>query len=376
MLCMVQHGLEGIAVAETTLSDIDGESGQLRIAGFPVEELAPRASYEEALFLLLHDRLPDRTELRTIRAELAQRRAITPAVEALLREAASEGQSAMDALRTGVAAADLGDESDSPTETAKRVIAVMPTIVATYWRHREGEAPIEPDPELGHAANYLWMLTGERPDEAAVEGLETYLVTVIDHGLNASTFTARTVVSTESDLVSAATAAVGALKGPLHGGAPGPVLEMLQEIHESGDPESYVEETLDAGDRLMGFGHRVYDVRDPRAAVLSAAAEQFYEAAADDAFFQAALAFEETATDLLAAHKPEQDLATNVEFYTAVLLHGLGIPAELFTPTFAVGRAGGWMAHALEQLDNNRLVRPESAYVGEQNREWTPLDER
>jgi len=374
---MVTTGLEGVTVAETRLSDIDGENGRLTIAGFPVEDLAANATYEETLFLLLHDRLPDRGELQSVRADLVERRGIAPQVRELLREAASEEAPAMDALRMGLAAASLGNgEATDPEETAKRVVAVIPTIVATYWRYRQGKAPLDPDPELGHAANYLRLLTGEKPDESAVRGLETYLSTVVDHGLNASTFTARTVVSTESDLVSAATAAVGALKGPLHGGAPGPVLAMLREVHRGGQPEAYVREKLDAGERLMGFGHRVYDVRDPRAAVLSDAAERFYEAAGDEAFFETVTEFEGTATELLAEHKPDHSLATNVEFYTAVLLHGVGVPRALFTPTFAVARAGGWMAHAIEQLGNNRIIRPSSAYVGARGREWTALDAR
>ncbi len=220
------------------------------------------------------------------------------------------------------------------------------------------------------------MLTGERPAAPTVRGLETYLNTVVDHGLNASTFTARTIVSTESDFVSAATGAVGALKGPLHGGAPGPVLEMLETIHDGGDAEAYVRDRLDAGERVMGFGHRVYDVRDPRAAVLSNAAERFYDEAGDEAFFETVRAVEQTATDLLAEHRPDHELATNVEFYTAVLLRGVGVPRELFTPTFAVARAGGWMAHCLEQREHNRLIRPASTYVGERGREWVPVDRR
>jgi citrate synthase len=371
---MVNPGLEGVTVAETRLSDIDGENGTLVIAGYPVEELATKATYEETLFLLLEDRLPDRDELRSFRAQLAERRAIRPEVESLLRAAADENAPAMDALRMGLAAASLGE--DDPEASATRVVSVIPTIVATYWRYRRGEAPPDPDPELGHAANYYWLVTGEKPDDAAVRGLETYLNTVVDHGLNASTFTARTVVSTDSDLISAATAAVGALKGPLHGGAPGPVLDMLEAIHTGGDPGEFVRAKLDAGERLMGFGHRVYDVRDPRAAVLSSAAERFYRTGGDEAFFETVRDFETTATDLLAEHKPGRSLATNVEFYTAVLLRGIGVPRELFTPTFAASRAGGWMAHCLEQREHNRLIRPDSVYAGERGREWTPLEQR
>ena len=372
----INRGLEGVPVAATRLSSIDGETGELIIGGFELPELATNATYEETLYLLFHDQVPDSEELAAFRANLAEQRSIGEEVRAVLQRAAEEEKPAMDALRMGAAAANLGHEDGEPDEDAKRVIAAFPTIVATYWRYRQGDEPVAPDPDLGHAANYLYMLTGERPVEAAIRGLETYLNTVVDHGLNASTFTARVVVSTESDVVSAATAAVGTLKGPLHGGAPGPVLDMLQTVHDSGDPEGFVREKLDAGERLMGFGHRVYRVRDPRAAVLSAAAEQFYADGGDSDFFETVVEFEDVAVDLLDEHKPGRRLETNVEFYTAALLHGVGVPRDLFTATFGVARVGGWMAHCLEQLEDNRLIRPESKYVGERGRTWTPVEQR
>lgn len=369
-------GLEGVTVAETRLSRIDGDAGELTIAGFPVAELAANATFEETVFLLLNDRLPTSTELTHFSSALADSRQITPELRAVIERAATEERHPMDALRMGVATANLGDEDASDRDLARRIIAVIPTIVATYWRYREGAEPVEPRTDLSHAANYLRMLTGVEPAEAAVRGLETYLSTVVDHGLNASTFTARVTVSTESDLVSAATAAVGTLKGPLHGGAPGPVLAMLREVHESGDPEGYVERTLESGERLMGFGHRVYRVRDPRAAVLESAAERFYSTQGDRAFFRTVREFEDVAVAQLAEYKPDRRLETNVEFYTATLLDGVGIPKPLFTPTFAVGRVAGWMAHALEQLDDNRLIRPRSEYVGATGRTWIPLEHR
>ncbi|AGN00541.1 citrate (si)-synthase [Salinarchaeum sp. Harcht-Bsk1] len=372
----VARGLEGITVAETRLSDIDGEQGELVIGGFPLGELAGNATYEETLFLLFEDRLPDAEELEDFRADLAGRREISDEVRAVLRQAAEQDKPAMDALRMGAAAANLDQGEEDPEADAKRVIAIFPTIVATYWRYRQGEEPVEPREDLRHAANYLYMLDGEVPDEAEARGLETYLNTVVDHGLNASTFSARVVVSTESDVVSAATAAVGTLKGPLHGGAPGPVLEDLQAVYESGDPEGYVQQKLENGERIMGFGHRVYRVRDPRAAVLSSAAEQFYQDGGDAAFFEAAEEYEEVAVAALEEHKPDRRLETNVEFYTAALLHGVGIPRQLFTATFGISRSGGWMAHCLEQLEDNRLIRPSSNYVGDSGRTWTPVDER
>ncbi|WP_363466435.1 citrate synthase/methylcitrate synthase [Halogeometricum borinquense] len=373
---VLSRGLEDVSVAETHLSQIDGEVGELTIGGFPVDELAVNATYEESVFLLLHDRLPSSEELDDFRSDLAARRGIGDEVHAVLRRAADEQKPAMDALRMGAAAATLGTGDEDVDEDIRRIVAVFPTIVATYWRYLQDEDPVEPRSEFSHAKNYLYMLNGVEPTDDEVRGLETYLNTVIDHGLNASTFSARVVVSTESDVVSAVTAAVGTLKGPLHGGAPGPVLDMLQTVHESGNPEEYVRETLAAGERLMGFGHRVYRVRDPRAAVLSEAAERFYEASDDDEFFQTVTSFEDVAVDILEEHKPDRRLQTNVEFYTAALLHGVGVPKELFTATFGISRVGGWTAHCREQLEDNRLIRPRARYVGENDRTWTPVSNR
>jgi len=242
-------GLEGIAVAETCLSQVNGEQGELAIRGFPIDELASNARYEETVFLLLNGRLPTSAEYAKFRDELSSHHQISEEIQAVLQRAAREEKPAMDALRMGVAAANLGVAEQGPAEDIHRVIAVFPTIVATYWRYRQGKEPVTPRDDPGHTANYFYMLIGEEPSEAQVAGLETYLNTVADYGLNASTFSARVVVSTESNLVSAATSAVGTLKGPLHGGAPGPVLEMLREVHETGDAEGYVHETLDAGER-------------------------------------------------------------------------------------------------------------------------------
>lgn len=369
-------GLEEISVVETRLSRIDGEAGELIVGGYPIAELAANATYEESAYLLVHGRLPTSAELTDFRRDLAAKREITDEVRAVLRRAADEGLPAMDALRMGIAAANLGGSQPDTRTAIHRVIGIFPTIVATYWRYRCDAEPVRPRDDLCHASNYLYMLSGKEPDAATVRALETYLNTVIEHGLNASTFSARVVVSTESDVVSAATAAVGTLKGPLHGGAPGPVLEMLRDVYESGDPRGYVQETLAAGERLMGFGHRVYRVRDPRASVLEAAAERLYDESGETDFFESVQEFEETATTLLAKHKPDRRLDTNVEFYTAVVLDGVGIPKALFTPTFAVSRVAGWMAHAHEQLDDNRLIRPNARYIGDIDRSWTPVDQR
>ena len=375
----VQKGLEGVTAEETRLSWIDGERGELVIGGFPLEEIAQDASFEEIVFLLYEDRLPTREELDEFRADIRTYRSLSEPTREVVTAAGEGGQSAMDTLRMGIASASFsqcGDVSDE--EMAILAVAQLPTIVATYWRARNGADPIEPRSDLDFAENYLYMLTGEVPADAETRGLETYLNAVVDHGFNASTFTARTIVSTESDVVSGVTGGIGALKGPLHGGAPGPVLDMIEAAHEADDVETLLREKLDAGERLMGFGHRVYRVRDPRAAVLSKAAEQFYrdENEGHRAFFETARETENTAKELLEEYQPDRSLSTNVEFYTAVLLNGIGIPRDLFTATFAVARTGGWTAHCLEQLSDNRIIRPRAKYMGERDRTWVPLTER
>jgi citrate synthase len=368
-------GLEGVVATETRLSSVDGEAGALIIAGFPVEELASRASFEETVYLLWHDVLPDPGQLKTFREELAGQRGLPSATLDLLRAAAAEKVSAMDALRMAAGTTSLGVPEDSYAE-ALAMVARLPTIAAAYWRLLGGEEPVAPDPELGHAANYLYMLTGEKLGAESVRALETYLNAASDHGMNASTFAARVIVSTRSDIVSAIVGAIGALKGPLHGGAPGPALDVVFEIGESSRAEAVLRERLGRGERLMGFGHRIYRVRDPRADVLASAAERLYITDGDGEIYGLALEVEKTALRLLAEYKPGRNLQTNVEFYTALLLHGLGLPAQLFTPTFAVARVAGWTAHCFEQQALDRIIRPQSAYMGPEGRRWVPLEER
>ena len=373
-------GLEGVVAAETRLSRVDGQAGELIIAGFPVEELAAHATFEETVYLLWNDRLPSPDELARFRQALAQRRALPPAVLDLLAAAAEAQIPAMDALRMAAGALSLDlppDDSldDSPEqalEEAMTAVARFPTIVASYARLRQGLAPVPPDPALSHSANYLAMLQGKPPHPAQVRGLETYLNTVVDHGLNASTFTARVIVSTGSDILSAVTGAIGALKGPLHGGAPGPALDMVFQIGQAERAEPFLRAKLEAGERLMGFGHRVYKVRDPRAEVLAEAAARMFQESGDMALYRLARHVEQTAVRLLAEYKPGRNLQTNVEFYTALLLHGLGLEPDLFTPTFAVGRVAGWTAHCLEQQRQNRIIRPRAVYVGATGRRWEP----
>src|SRR5215210_511750 len=365
-------GLEDVVAAETRLSGVEGEAGELTIAGFPVEELAGRASFEEVVYLLWNDELPGAGQLGGFREEFIGRRELPRDTLELLRSVAAEEVPVMDALR--MAAGTLRPGSDG--EEALALVSGLPTIVAAYWRMLGGKEPVAPDPRLGHAANYLYMLTGEAPSAEFARGLETYLNAVSDHGMNASTFVARVIVSTRSDFVSAVVGAIGALKGPLHGGAPGPALDVVFEIGEASRAEHYLCEKLGRGERLMGFGHRIYRVRDPRADVLAAAAERLFTTDGDRELYELALDVERTALRLLAEYKPGRNLQTNVEFYTALLLHGLKLPTELFTPTFAMGRVAGWTAHCFEQRALDRLIRPQSEYVGAEGRRWVPLEER
>ncbi|HXV44759.1 MAG TPA: citrate synthase/methylcitrate synthase [Anaerolineae bacterium] len=368
-------GLEGIVAAQTRLSSVDGQAGQLIIAGFPVEELVSRASFEETVYLLWRDILPSGPELAAFRHELAAQRNLSAVTLDLLQAAASQKVATIDALLMAAGTLTLQRPSDSQQQ-ALTLAATFPAIVAAYWRLLNGQEPLAPRPDLGHAANYLYMLFGQTPRPEHVRGLETYLNTVIDHGMNASTFTARVIISTQSDVVSAVVGALGALKGPLHGGAPGPALDMVFEIGDAANAEAYLRRKLEQGERLMGFGHRVYKVRDPRAEVLSAAAAQMYQGNGHQALYQLSRQVEQTDIALLAEYKPGRNLQTNVEFYTALLLHGLGLPTELFTPTFAMGRVAGWIAHCFEQQALNRLIRPQSVYIGPKDRRWIPLEQR
>jgi len=369
-------GLEGIVAAETRLSHVDGEAGKLILAGLPVEVLAPTATFEETVHLFWEGSLPGRSELDLLSRELAERRELPAVTLDLLREAARAGADPMDALRTAASTLSLAPGAGEPMEDAKRLVAAFPTIVAAYHRLSAGDEPIAPDPALGHVADYLYMLEGARPHPRRERALTTYLNTVVDHGMNASTFTARVIISTRSDVVSAVVGAVGALKGPLHGGAPGPALDMVFEIGEASRAEAVVRRMLERGDRLMGFGHRVYKVRDPRADVLSQAARTLADEGEAAELHALARAVEETVVRLLEEAKPGKRLKTNVEYYTALLLHGIGLPKELFTPTFAIGRVAGWTAHCFEQLATGRLIRPASVYTGEERGRWTPIDER
>jgi citrate synthase len=348
----VVSGLEGIVVAETRLSDVDGERGRLILAGHDVESLAGRMSFEEVAALLWD------IDPATARPLVAEGR--VRAFERLGRLGdALDREDGMDALRAGVA-----HLSDRDFGTPAAVTGAVATLAAAWARRRRGAPPLAPDPSQGHAADYLRMVTGRSPGDALAAGLDAYLVTVADHGMNASTFCARVVASTGSDLISAVVAAIGALKGPLHGGAPGPVLDMLDAIGSPEAAAAWIEGELLAGRRIMGMGHRVYRVRDPRAAVLERATARLAEAGVSSGRLSLALAVEAAAAGALRRKYPQRPLLANVEFYTAVLLDTLGLDRTELSCTFAAGRVAGWAAHVEEQRRTGRLIRPGSSYIG------------
>jgi citrate synthase len=369
---IVDLGLERTIAAETVLSDVRGLDGELVIRGYGVDDFAARKTFEETLYLLWNGDFPDERQLERFGERLRNTRPIPNRTTSLILEAVGSGATLMDVLRMTFGTLDTAEVGTTPDcDEAIGIVSRTATIVATAHRLRNGLQIIQPDDRLSHSANFLYMLRGEEPPEEHVRALDTYLNTVVDHGLNASTFTARVVASTASDLVSAITAAIGALKGPLHGGAPGPALDMVFEIGSVERAEPAIRARLERGERLMGFGHRVYKVRDPRADVLAEGCKRLYESGAgDEELYRLAVDVEAIALRLLEEYKPGRNLQTNVEYYTALLLHSLGFDTELFTPTFAASRVGGWIAHCVEQRELGRLIRPGSRYVGEVGRRF------
>jgi citrate synthase len=354
----MSDGLEGVVAAETVLSEVDGLAGRLIIRGRSLDELAGRTSFEEVMRLLwdgFFEGLP---------ADLAP--ALGAARAEVFAEVAGLDTGLLD--RTPIEAvraltARLADGDD--LATALRLAAAPSVFTAAVVRAQAGAAPVAPDPRLGHAADTLRMLRGAPPTAAEAAALDAYLVTVSDHGLNASTFAARVVASTRAGLTSAVLGGVSALKGPLHGGAPGPVIEMLDAIGRPQNARAWLQQALIRGDRLMGFGHRVYRVRDPRADALKTAVKRLAEASgAAPGRLAFAEAVEAAALAVLRERKPDRALDTNVEFYTALLLEALAYPPQAFTCVFAAGRVAGWVAHAREQLAGGRLIRPQSHYIG------------
>ena len=376
----IKRGLEGVTVAESSLSHIDGDEGRLIYRGHDIEDLAREASYEEVLYLLWYRNLPTEAILEQYREAMAADRRVDDGIYDLVRELADQDEAPMAALRTILSAlsaydtdaAETADPSDRVANIRKgrRITAKLPTALAAYARAREGKGPIVPRPDLSHAANFLYMLNGEEPDPVLAETFDMALVLHADHGLNASTFSAMVTASTLSDLHAAITSATGTLAGTLHGGANQNVMGMLQEIRDSDvEPVEWVKAALDRGDRVAGFGHRVYDVADPRARILGQKSEELGEAAGDRTWYEMSVAIEEYMTE-------ENGLAPNVDFYSATTYYQMGIPIDLYTPIFAMSRVGGWIAHVLEQYGDNRLIRPRGKYTGPTSAAFVPIEER
>jgi citrate synthase len=354
----MSDGLEGVVAADTVLSEVDGQAGRLIIRGHSLDALAGRTRFEDLVLLLwdgFFDDLP-----RDLAPALGEARAeVFDELSAL--DTGLLDRTPIEAVRALTARLADGDALSVALRLAAAPAVFTPAVV----RAQAGEAPVRPDPRLPHAADILRMTRGTAPSRAEAAALETYLVTVSDHGLNASTFAARVVASTRAGLTSAVLGGISALKGPLHGGAPGPVIDMLDEIGEPANARAWIEDALDRGDRLMGFGHRVYRVRDPRADALKGAVRRLMaETNARPGRLEFAEAVEAAALAILKERKPNRPLDTNVEFYTALLLEALGLPPQAFTCVFAMGRAAGWIAHAREQLVGGRLIRPASRYIG------------
>ncbi len=374
----LKRGLEGVVVTESELSDIDGEAGRLIYRGYTIDELARQASYEETLYLLWHGELPNSRQLKVFSEQMAAARSLDEGVLKIVRDLAEADQEPMAALRTITSAlaaydpeadAEVTDE-EANNRKSRRITAKMPTALAAYNQIRNGNEPIAPREDLSHAANFLYMLNGEEPDDVLAETFDMALVLHADHGLNASTFSAMVTASTLADLHSAVTSAIGTLSGSLHGGANANVMKMLKEIDDSEmDPVEWVVDALERGERVAGFGHRVYNVKDPRANILGEHSEALGEAAGDTKWYEMSLAIEEYI-------KAEKGLAPNVDFYSASTYYQMGIPIDLYTPIFAISRVGGWLAHVLEQWEDNRLIRPRAHYTGPEDVEYVPLDER
>jgi len=352
----MSDGLEDVVAAHTVLSEVDGAAGRLVMRGHSLDELAGHTSFEEMAALMLDGFVPDLPAMKDLPAALGAARQelfATVVQEAVIPVTLGP----VEMIRAMTALVPDGED----VGTVLRLLAAPAVFTAASLRLRQGLAPVAPDPSLSQAADTLRMLTGKAPTKQQAAALDTYLVTVADHGLNASTFASRVVASTRAGLVSAVLAGIGALKGPLHGGAPGPVIEMLDAIGAPANARTWLETALDRGDRLMGFGHRIYRVRDPRADALKRAIRKLDATAGRLAYAEAV---EAAALAILRERKPNRSLQTNVEFYTALLLEALAFPPDTFTCVFAMGRTIGWLAHAREQIAGGKLVRPQSVYVG------------
>ncbi len=370
----IAKGLAGIVVDESRNSFVDGEKGLLVYKGYDIHELARYSTFEETVYLLWYDRLPTKQELNDFSKRLAKHRPLSQDLIDCMSHWPKDAHP-MDVLRTAVSAeGNFAKQPEAPSreeqiETALDLTAGFASIIATWERIRNGKEYIEPDMSLSHAGNFLWMMRGEEPNKTAERVMDMALVMHADHGFNASTFSARVTASTLSDVYSAVTAAIGTLKGPLHGGANMRVMEMLKEIGSPDKAEEYVLDKLAKKERIMGFGHRVYKTMDPRADELSKVVKELGEAAGETRWYDISKVIEDTMMR-------EKGINPNVDFYSASTYYVLGIPIDLYTPIFAISRIAGWCAHIMEQLADNKLIRPRAKYMGEMGLKYVPIDER
>jgi len=371
---MEKAGLEGIVAADSAVSHVDGQAGRLIYRGYEIQDLAENCTFEEVAYLVWRGVLPTASQLDGLKRTLAAHRPLSEQMAHVLGELPASAPP-MSVLRTCVSVIGLSDpraessEAEVNLEIAQELAAQVASIVASIHRIRRGLPPVRPEPGLSHAGNFLYMLAGRRPDDLAERVFDDCLILHVDHGFNASTFAGRVIASTLSDLYSAVTGAIGALRGPLHGGANQQVMVMLQEIGEPARAADYVKGLLAAKKKVMGFGHRVYKTGDPRAAILRTRCRVLGERLGQTRWAEISAIIEQVMAD-------EKGLDCNVDFYSASVYHMLGIPSDLFTPIFAVARVVGWTAHILEQYANNRLIRPLSNYVGPTNLRVTPIAQR
>lgn len=367
-------GLEDVVAATSAICDVNGKEGRLIYYGLDVRDLAAHSTFEESVYLLWHGQLPTRDQLEQLRQALAADRALPAEVLRMMREFPKEAVP-MELLRTAVSLLSMYDPDDADNSReanvrkATRLVAQTPTIVAAIQAIREGREPVAPRQDLSLAANFLYMLFGAEQSDTAVHAMDVALILHADHELNASTFAGRVTAATLSDMYSSVVSAICALKGPLHGGANEQVFKMLQAIGSPDRADSYIKESLAAGKKVMGFGHRVYRTDDPRATILRQISRRLGEECGEPQWYEISRVVED-------AVKAEKGLYANVDFYSASTYHCLGIATDLFTPVFAISRMSGWTAHILEQYANNRLIRPRAEYTGPRNVPYTPIEQR
>ncbi|WP_313894185.1 citrate/2-methylcitrate synthase [Psychrobacillus sp.] len=358
---MFQKGLKDVVAVHTGIGLVDGDQGILRYRGVDVKELVPNYSFEQVAYFLWYDELPSEMERQQFEEQLKVGRHL-PLHICNVIDALPATVTIMDAMRTAISAFATGEFlKQDMIKQAIHLTGALPAIIARHYRNQNSLPLVEANDCFNHTENYLWMLTGVAPTPTQVKALETYLKLTMEHGLNASTFAARVTVSTESDLPAAITSAIGTMKGPLHGGAPAGVLDLLDEIKEESFIRSVIEEKVRQGERIMGFGHRIYKTADPRSVLLREACLQLHGA---DAWLDLAVAAEREIIAILEQYKPGRKLYTNVEFYAAAIMRSIEMPATLFTPTFSVARMVGWTAHVMEQVEDKILFRPQSLYTG------------